>query len=179
MKLRNYVCILLWIFVSWAALTSCSTAQAQRISLASFTENYVEVSIRLEKDAVGQSVLSATFTPPIGYHLYSKDIPIMGVDGLGRPTLLELTSNSHMKAMGSLMESVKAGVPDFEPKELLVYPRGAVTLSLAVELPPGHEWTADEVMVTYMACSSSLCKPPVVGKIVPVRVPGADRLDGK
>jgi hypothetical protein len=121
-------------------------------------------------------VLSATFTPPQGYHLYSKDIPITGIGGVGRPTLLELTSNSAVKATGTLMESMKAQTPDFEPKELLVYPAGAVTLNLPVELPPGNGWSEDELQVTYMACSASLCKPPVVGRMISVRIPGVEMI---
>lgn len=153
---------------------SCTSAQSERISLASFAENYVDVWIYLERRAEGKYILSATFTPPEGYHLYSKDIPRTGVGGLGRPTLLELTADSQIKANGKLMESVKAERADFEPKELLVYPLGAVTLSLPVELPTGNAWIDEEIKVTYMACSASLCKPPVVGKIVSIRIPSTD-----
>jgi hypothetical protein len=84
-----------------------------------------------------------------------------------------------MTASGELMESVKAQVPDFEPRELLVYPVGAVTLSLRVELPQGDEWLDDFVSVTYMACSDTLCQPPVMGKLVPIRIPGVDVLDSQ
>ena len=123
--------------------------------------------------SVGEGyILSATFTPPDGYHLYSKDIPLNGVEGLGRPTLLELTEYSQLHALGVLTESVKTMEPNFEPKELLVYPSGAVTLSLPIELPSGDTWLDDTVKVTFMACSASTCKPPVTGKIVPIRVPG-------
>jgi hypothetical protein len=34
----------------------------------------------------------------------------------------------------------------------------------------------DVVSVTYMACNDTGCKPPVLGKIIPVRVPGADSI---
>jgi hypothetical protein len=179
MKSRFFCIFLLWIILLSAACASCMPAPSESISLASFTENYVEVSIDLEHSAEGNYVLSATFTPPNGYHLYSKDIPRTGINGLGRPTLIELSSSSLMKATGTLFESVKAQAPDFEPKELLVYPIGAVTLSLPVELPPGDGWAEDELKVTYMACSASQCKPPVVAKNVSVRVPGADMLDRK
>ena len=158
---------------------SCNSAASESIRLAAFTENYVEVLIYVEHTSEGNYILSATFTPPEGYHLYSKDIPLTGIDGVGRPTLLTLTSNSGIKATGALMESVKAQSLDFEPKELLVYPTGAVTLSLPVELPPGDVWIDDEVQVTYMACNASLCKPPVVGKVVSLRIPGADMLKSK
>jgi hypothetical protein len=59
----------------------------------------------------------------------------------------------------------------------MVYPRGPVTLSLPVELPPGAEWVEDELSVTYMACSSGQCKPPVVGKVIPIRIPGAQAVE--
>ena len=158
-----------------AACGRLSTApQGVSLSLASFTENYVDVSIQLEGNVSEGYFLSATFTPPDGYHLYSKDIPLNGVDGLGRPTLLELTENSQIHAIGMLTESVKTMESNFEPKELSVYPHGAVTLSLPVELPAGDTWLDDTVKVTFMACSESTCKPPVTGKIVPIRVPGVD-----
>lgn len=144
------------------------------LALASFTENHVGVSIQLEGNDTGEYFLSATFTPPEGYYLYSKDIPITGVDGLGRPTLLELTEGSQLKAISGLLESVNAVEPDFEPKELLVYPSGAVTLNLPVELPSGSAWVDETVKITFMACNDNGCKPPVMGKIVSIRVPGID-----
>jgi hypothetical protein len=163
-------------FVVALITASCarSTISDDRVSLllASYTENDVDVSIRLDGNANEEYVLSAKFTPPDGYHLYSKDIPLAGVDGLGRPTLIELTAGSQMKTLGGITESVKAQEPDFEPKDLLIYPVGAVTLSLPIELPPGNEWVDDAVKVTYMLCSNNSCKEPVIGKIVPVRIPG-------
>jgi hypothetical protein len=177
MKLRLVLCVLLWGMLLSVSGVSCAPAPSKPISLASFSENYVDVSIYLERNPGEQSYLSGTFTPPDGYHLYSKDIPIDGVNGLGRPTLLELETDGQMKAMGDLAESVKPEEPDFEPRELLVYPVGAVTLRLPVELPPGTSWVNDELKVTYMVCSANQCKPPVVGKIVQVRIPGADAVD--
>lgn len=167
--------------IIWLLTTnvSCTPAPSQPIALASFTENYVQVSILLEREPAGDYVLSATFTPPDGYHLYSKDIPLTGVNGLGRPTSLELTSASRMEAMGELVESLVAQEPDFEPKELLVYPTGPVTLSLPVRLLSGDDWVDDELKITYMACSAVQCKPPVVGKVVSLRIPGADMLKSK
>jgi hypothetical protein len=159
------------------ALTSCTSTKNSSIPLASFTENDVDVSISLARTLDGEYHLSATFTPPEGYHLYSKDIPVNGVDGLGRPTLIELTAGSQVKAADALQESVKPQPPGFEPKELLVYPLGTVTLDLPIKLPAGDQWVQDELSVTYMACSASQCKPPVVGKIIPVRIPGAETKD--
>lgn len=166
--------LIIWVLTTGA---SCTPAPRQRMALASFTENYVQVSILLERGPAGDYILSATFMPPDGYHLYSKDIPLTGVNGLGRPTLLELTSASRMEAMGELVESAVAQGADFGPKELLVYPTGPVTLSLPVQLPSGDDWVDDELKITYMACSSVQCKPPAVGKLVSIRIPGANVLD--
>ena len=156
-------------------MASCESQMKLPHKLASFTENDVTVFIYVDENTSGEFLLLAIFTPPTGYHLYSKDIPLTGVDGLGRPTLIELTKESRMKPLGELVESVSAETPNFEPKELLVYPPGAVTLmSLPVQLPSGDGWMEDAIKVTYVACSDGGCKAPVTGKIVEVRIPSAD-----
>ena len=174
-KISFFYLIVALIISACASQKNASTS----LSLATVNENDVEVSIHLDTNAEGEYFLSATFTPPDGYHMYSKDIPITGVDGLGRPTLLELTSESNMKPLGRLIESVSAEVPNFEPKELLVYPPGAVTLRLPVELPSGNDWVDDFVKITFMACSDRGCKAPVTGKLVPVHIPGVDLFAGE
>lgn len=176
MKFRIGLIVLLLILLL-SAIVSCAPAPGKPIALASFREKFVDVSISLERDSNGGAVLSATFTPSQDHHLYSKDIPINGLEGLGRPTLLELTEKSQMTTLGELIESVPAQEPDFEPKELLVYPAGPVTLKLPVKLPPGNDWIDDRIKITYMACSAYQCKPPVEGKIVSVRIPGVDAFD--
>ena len=179
MKWRSLLQVLLWAVLQWATLISCTSVQNKAIPLASFTENYVDVTISLEYGPDNNNFLSATFTPPAGYHMYSKDIPITGVHGLGRPTLLELSPHSSLKTAGILSANVNPQFPEFEPKELMVYPAGAARLRLPVELPAGVDWTEDELIVTYMACNASQCKPPVEGKTVPVRIPVKDILDSK
>ena len=159
-----WACALLMLFC-----VSCANSNA--IPLANFTENSVAVFIQLEHKQDGSYRLSARFTPPAGFHLYSKDIPRTGVDGLGRPTLLELPVGAKMQAAGPLTESVPAEIPAFEPKELLVYPAGPVTLILPVSLPENQTGATQDVLsVTYMACSKTNCKPPVVGKIISINV---------
>ncbi|MBI4732499.1 MAG: hypothetical protein HY781_10350 [Chloroflexi bacterium] len=144
--------------------------------LASFTENRVTVEIALEFDETGQAWLAAAFTPEEGYHLYSKDIPRGGVDGLGRPTLLELVPGSRLEPAGELTESVGAQQEE-GPEGLLVYPEGPVTLRLPVNLPEGAGWFDEQVSVTFMACASGVCCPPVAGKLVQVRVPGTEEVE--
>lgn len=148
---------------------------ASAFSLASFTENKVTVEIFLETGVDDQVWLSATFTPEAGYHLYSKDIPRGGVDGVGRPTLLELVPGSRLEPAGALTESVPARQDD-GLEGLLTYPVGPVTLRLPVILPEGGGWFDEQVSVSFMACRDGRCSPPVVGKLVPVRVPGAQEV---
>lgn len=179
MKSRIFSSVSLSVILLSIMVASCTSAPNMPIQLASFTENDVSVSVALEQPSAENYLLSATFTPPDGYHLYSKNIPVHGIDGIGRPTLLELTAESQMKALGSLAENVPAERFYFEHNEFQVYPLGAVTLSLPIELPSGHRWVNDKLKITFMACSSNLCKAPVEGKIVSIRVPGADMLDNR
>ena len=177
MKLRYFLSVFILVMLLATVSASCALAPGKPIALASFTENFVTVSVSLQHDPSGSVLLMATFTPEAGHHLYSKDIPANGLEGLGRPTLLELAAGSQMIAAGELSESVAAQEPDFEPKELLVYPEGSVTLTLPIQLPAGGEWIDDQVKITYMACTPYQCKAPVEGKIVPIRIPGAEAFD--
>jgi hypothetical protein len=160
-------------FLALLALFSAACTPSKALELAHFTENSVDVSIRLAKTETGGTILSATFTPPKGFHLYSKDLPRGGVDGLGRPTLLELPENAKMQPAGPMIESIAAEIPASEPKDLLVYPAGPVTLSLPVSLPKVTEQFEDIISVTFMACTDTGCKPPVVEKLIPIKVPSA------
>lgn len=145
------------------------------LTLASFTENRVTVALFLELDSAGQVWLAAEFAPSgPDIHLYSMDIPREGVNGLGRPTLLELPPGSRMQAVGPLTASAEAAASD--PDGLPLYPAGPVVLRLPVALPPGEGWIEDSVSVTYMACAAGSCYPPVIGRTIAVRVPGADVL---
>lgn len=168
--------LLLLGFLASACRPERVLAPGDLLHLTSFTENSVHVDVTLVRDNDGSLFLTATFTPPPDYHLYGKDIPRDGVDGLGRPTLLELTADSKMLALASITESVSPVDEMFEIVSLPVYPSGPVTLSLAVALPPGNGWVDDEISLTFMACSATECKPPVVGKFVSVHVPGADAI---
>lgn len=165
---------LLILLITTSCLQTPRTQVLFPLTLATTTENNVTVSIQLLKKNEDKYLLSATFTPMEEAHLYSKDLPITGIDGVGRPTLLELSFESQIKPVGELIESVPSQEPETEPKALRVYPVGAVTLSLPIELPPGTNWVEESVRVTYMACTESGCKPPVMGKLISIQIPGAN-----
>jgi len=142
------------------------------LELARSAENKVEVAIALTRDESGQFILSATFTPQLlNMHLYSKETPQNGVDGVGRPTLLELAEGSALKANGELIENLTASQPPAKPGELLLYPAGPVTLSLPVVLPEGNNWIDEQVIVTYMACDERGCRAPVEQKPIAIKIP--------
>jgi hypothetical protein len=174
----KYITLVISSLIILIGASSCQSpgghGPGETLPLATTSENFVEVTIKLENKGDGKIYLSATFNPLLsGLHLYSKDIPKNGADGLGRPTLLEIASDSLIKTSGDLLESIPSQIPEFEPKNLLVYPPGAITLSLAVILPEGDQWVKDRVLVTYMACNESGCRPPVEGKVIPIQIPGS------
>lgn len=174
MKSLSYTILFLLICLT---LISCKGIPAvnESLELAVTTENSVEVKITLEREENNQFFLSAIFTPlDSSLHLYSKEIPRNGVDGLGRPALLELSNTSSIKANGDLIESLPSEVPLFEPFDLLVYPAGPIKLSLPILLPDGKSWMDDQVIITYMACNDQGCRPPVEGKAIAIQVPGND-----
>src|SRR5579859_7413906 len=79
------------------------------VHLDTITQNHVEVDINLEADALGHMILAATYKPlDAGFHLYSKDLPRTGSDGVGRPTLLELPSQSRLQSAGAVSDSIPA-----------------------------------------------------------------------
>jgi len=169
-----------WFFLTLLPLllAGCSPGRASwpvvPLALAAFEENGVNVKIALERDSGGQDALVATYTPlEPDCHLYGKDLLREGLDGLGRPTLLELVSGSRLQAIGGLSESVSAAQGE-GPEGLLVYPPGPVSLRLPVLLPEGAGWFEEQVSITYMVCSGETCLAPMTAKLVPVRVPGRD-----
>jgi hypothetical protein len=173
MKKTLILLIATW-FVAAACAKPSGLAAGSPLQLAASTESFVTVTIALELDSDGQTRLAATFSPTeAGYHVYSLSLPRSGLNGLGRPTLLELAPGSRLQAAGPLSASAPEEQAD-GPEGLLVYPAGPVTLRLPVTLPPGRGWFDEQVSVTYMACSGTLCRPPVEGKLIPVRVPGQE-----
>src|SRR4051794_27288717 len=72
-------------------------------ALSAFTEHGVHVDIALEQDANGRFLLASTYTPIDAHvHLYSTDLPRAGLNGAGRPTLLELPAQSGVHLIGQL-----------------------------------------------------------------------------
>jgi hypothetical protein len=165
--------ILVVILLGTASCQPASMLESgQTLVLAKSTGNKVEVTIALTHSEGGEFTLSATFTPQLAsLHLYSREIPRNGIEGVGRPTLLELAEGSSIKPNGAITESVAASQPPLDPTGLLIYPAGPVTLSLPILLPDGNNWINEEVIVTYMACDERGCRAPVEQKSIAIKIP--------
>lgn len=139
-------------------------------------ENDVEVKILVVEYSSGQLKLSGTFTPTRRkFYLYGKDLPRDGLNGLGRPTLLEVVKSDSIKVTGPLeadqpVRNVYVEVLDLS---FPVYPVGPVTLSLPFELVSNDTLVSLEIAVTYMACSEKTCLPPVIDKQILIQVPAS------
>ncbi|KXK12085.1 MAG: hypothetical protein UZ14_CFX002002439 [Chloroflexi bacterium OLB14] len=78
---KKYFFTVLVIFMLCTACTNLFNQPVQTpLDLTNFTENSVNVVIQLSRDLNGQFYISAEFIPADGFHLYSKDIPLSGVD---------------------------------------------------------------------------------------------------
>jgi hypothetical protein len=167
--------LILPIFLGISHAQQKNLDRGQSLLLAAYTDpiNQIAVSVHLTRKLNDSFFLTAEFIPPAGYHLYSKDLPRSGMNGQGRPTLLELPPNSRMQSTGVLAESVSSAMVGHQPDGPAVYPDGPVTLTLPIKLPPVSGWVEDQISVTYMACSESVCKVPTVGKLITVSIPGA------
>jgi hypothetical protein len=131
----------------------------------------VEVIVRwIPPDTVDmRGRVTATFTPlQPGFHLYSAQLPPRGIQGVGRPTRLEV--GGALRAVGQATAD-QTPVPlriDGVARPVSVYPDGPVTMTQAVTLTRRAQPT---VRVTYAACSSTTCLPPVTRHAIAVDLP--------
>jgi hypothetical protein len=123
-----------------------------------FTDSGVSVAIHLSPD--GRNLLT-TFTPQRpGFHLYSVTLPADGIDGLGRPTRVEVAGA--LRSQGPLTATAPVRMLPMQGTDSAfpVYPDGPVTTELPVAVGPDQ--TA-KVLVSYAACSPRECLMPVTG----------------
>ena len=135
-------------------------------SLANFTEKGVSVEVAVEQDQAGQTWLAGIFTPTQPrFHLYSIDLPRIGISGVGRPTLLEVIAPADLRPIGPLQADrlVQDLYFDVLQQSFPVYPDGAVTVRLPIA-KPDRAVIPIELAITYMACSNTTCLPPVENK---------------
>ena len=138
--------------------------------LSEVEDSGVKVTFFLAEGENGKHWLRATFSPlELGYHIYSKDLPKDGIDGIGRPTLLEFIAHPAIADIGELTADKKIHnlMSPLNADGFPVYPDGPVTLSLPFTMKQDTNGTVDVMAkITYMACTKTSCNAPVEGKTV-------------
>lgn len=161
-------------FLCLAALAACGGKPAGGGAAAppvSFSENGVTVTLSVSAWQGRQGTLTAVFTPEEkGFHLYSTDLPADGIEGVGRPTAMEVTGA--LRSDGKLTaaaEVLTISVPGVEAP-VPVYPDGPVTATLPVRADGDGDGEAT-VLLGYASCSSrDGCTIPVSDRPVHLRV---------
>ena len=115
-------------------------------------------------------IVRATFSPEEGYHLYSSALPRSGIDGLGRPTLVEVKQSDEFAQVGPLISDKETKELPSDPR-FQVFPAGPVTLFLPIHFSarPQVERTV-ALTLTYMACSEQTCYRPIERVPIEIRV---------
>ncbi|WP_344446068.1 hypothetical protein [Kitasatospora nipponensis] len=136
-----------------------------------FSQNGVTVALSVADWKDGSGTLRATFTPEqAGFHLYSVDLPPDGIDGVGRPTSVQVTGALEAVGAPRVSVPVRPLVLPGDASALPVYPDGPVTVSITVRTTANGRGEAT-VLVGYAACSVTAgCLFPVTGHPVAVRV---------
>ncbi len=135
-------------------------AAGSRRAPASYQGGGVRVTAALARSGHGERV-EVTFTPDAaGFHLYSTALKVRQTHGLGVAT--RVTVQGGLRAAGPLTAD--------RPVQMLritvlhatlpVFPDGPVTLAVPVRAVGSQPAS---VIVTYVACSASVCLMPVIG----------------
>jgi len=125
------------------------------------------VSVSLSSAWIDQDalVIRGIFEPKDrGYHLYGPEIPKSGIDGMGRPTLIEISPGTALSPAGPLAIDQKPFTKEFPELKATfeVLPAGRVTVYLPLKLAKKDARNDSfDVQVTFMSCSDRKCNPPV------------------
>lgn len=139
-----------------------SSARPAAPATATFTDSGVTVTLRLGPWNAGSSVLTAVFAPVrAGFHLYSTSLPPNGVDGVGRPTAVQVSGALAAQGQLTAHATTRALTLAGTTKPVPVYPDGPVTTTLTIR----HQSAGKAVVaVSYAACSvREGCLFPVSG----------------
>ena len=143
-----------------AALAFAATVHKHPVDVG-FSESGVDVAMHLSDDG---SKLLTTFTPQRpGFHLYSVGLPADGIDGLGRPTRVEVAGA--LRSRGPLTAESPVRMLPMQGTNVAfpVYPDGPVTTELPVAV---DSQGGAKVLVSYAACSPQECLMPVMSHAV-------------
>lgn len=149
-----------------AAVAGCGGPASEPELVGTAERGGVRVEVRFAPNGDGGTV-RATFAPQQqGFHVYSTALPAQGVDGVGRPTRLEVTGAlSPAGPVTADRDAITLQVPGVD-RPVPVYPDGPVTLRLAVARGAGGG--TPTAVVGFAACSTRTCLPPVAGLRIPL-----------
>lgn len=138
-----------------------------------FPVNRAHLSVSARATGSDDAEIAVTFSPTVpGGHFYGTTMPRTGIDGAGRPTLVELAEGD-WTASGPAEASVAAidqSLPGFSTSFPL-YPDGPVTFRLPIRRTTTGTATPARVALTFMVCTSSgVCFPPVERSVVELSV---------
>ena len=176
MKMR--ICVQWFLVVALTAAWGCSSRPTVSYDVAPYESleysapvdyhnDLGRVSVALSSAWVGQDalVIRGIFEPKDrGYHLYSPTIPKTGIDGLGRPTLIEIPPGTELLPAGPLAIDQKPFTKDFPELNATfeILPSGRVTLYLPLNFTKMDARNDPfDVQLTFMSCSDKRCNPPV------------------
>lgn len=125
----------------------------------------VKVKIQSAWTNDGSLVVRAKFIPDDpGFHLYSAELPRSGVNGVGRPTLLEVSAPEELLEIGKLVSNKESLQKLDQTLNLVyqVYDDGPVTLYLPLRFKeaPAFDFSLP-VKLTYMSCGEKTCNVPI------------------
>lgn len=124
-----------------------------------FPVNRAHLSVSAQATGANDAVVEVTFSPTVpGGHLYGTTMPRTGIDGAGRPTLVELASGAWSVA-GPAAESVPAHeqvLPGFSAPFPL-YPDGPVTLRLPIHRASADAGSSARVILTSWSVRRAGC----------------------
>jgi Disulphide bond corrector protein DsbC len=158
--------------VTAVVLLQADRARAGAIQL-DFPVNRAHLSVSARATGPDDAEVEVTFSPTVpGGHFYGTTMPRTGIDGAGRPTLLELAEGEWLVS-GPVVASVAAhdqSLPGFNTSFPL-YPDGPVTLRLPIRRTTPGAATPARLALTFMVCTSSgVCFPPVERSVVELPV---------
>ncbi|MFI0366420.1 hypothetical protein ACH35V_00990 [Actinomadura sp. 1N219] len=110
-------------------------------------------------------MVQVTFRPTRpGFHIYGLELP---PGGLGIPTEVNVRAGLEAKGVPSADEAVRQLELPSLGARLPVYPDGPVTISLPVR----RTGDTAEIVVSYGACSRTVCLEPVIDRTTTLPLP--------
>jgi len=122
-----------------------------------FTEGGVSVWAELT-DREASTSLRVRLSPQPGFHVYALDLPPDGIDGLGRPTRVQVASGGAVTGPARADRSTVLLRPSGLTVDLPVFPAGPVVINVPIRRTGT---TPPTIVVSYAACSPTRCLMPV------------------